>query len=224
MAVEIKKSSELVPRVNILCHGVSGVGKTYLCATAPKPLVVSSEEGLITLKEFDIDTITVKNFSDLDQAIKLAVNGGYQTLCLDSISDIAEQWLAEFKAEARDPRQAYGRMNDEISLLIRKLRNLPMYTYVISKQIRTQDDDTGIISYAPWMPGKTLNMAISYFFDAVVALRQSPKGERYIQTIPKQNFICKIRGSHLNEREEPNLTTFINKLIGEHHGSTTPKT
>ena len=84
------------------------MGKTLLCATAPTPIIISAESGLLSLnkqnqqkilgKVVDIPVVTVTNYTELEEAYQWIVNDPhaqqFETICLDSISEIAEKVLA----------------------------------------------------------------------------------------------------------------------------------
>ena len=65
--------------VKVLVYGKAGVGKTVLCATAPKPVIISAEAGLLSLQGADIPVIEVKNIEDL---VEIATRSEWATLCL----------------------------------------------------------------------------------------------------------------------------------------------
>ncbi len=57
MAIRLTTTTESVEYVKCLIYGESGVGKTWLCQTAPKPVIISAEKGLLTLKHVNIPVI-----------------------------------------------------------------------------------------------------------------------------------------------------------------------
>ena len=59
MKVNIKSTKDIALDHGIKCvvYGFSGVGKTVLCSTAPKPIVLSAESGLLSLSKVDIPYI-----------------------------------------------------------------------------------------------------------------------------------------------------------------------
>jgi len=219
MAIKIETTRKEVHWVKMLCYGESGIGKTSLCGTAPRPIIISAEKGLLSLADMDIPVIEVKNLSEVREAYKYLQSADeYDTVCIDSLSELAETLLAEFKKETKDPRQAYGRMGDEMAEIVRKFRDLPnKHVFFICKQQRTQDEFTGKISYTPLMPGKAFAVNLPYFFDIVGCLRVGKKDKaefRYIQTQPSMQYEAKDRSSKLDASEKPDLTYIFNKIKG----------
>jgi ABC-type ATPase involved in cell division len=91
--------------IKILCYGQSGAGKTSLIPTLPNPVILSAEAGLLSISGHDIPFIEVKDMATLREAYAWAKTCEFETICLDSISEIAEVCLAtEKKRQQRPPR------------------------------------------------------------------------------------------------------------------------
>jgi phage nucleotide-binding protein len=216
--VQIISTKKEIHWVKMLCYGESGVGKTSLCATAPAPLIISAEQGLLSLRKHDIAAIEVSKLAEVKEAYRLALKSEYQTVCLDSLSELGEALLSEFKRGTKDPRQAYGQMNDEMAVLTRMFRDIPnKHVFFIAKQTRMVDEQTGKVSYSPSMPGKSFAIGVPYFFDIVACMRIGKREKeeyRYLQTQPSLQYEAKDRSGSLSREEEPDLTKLFNKVIG----------
>jgi len=222
----IKTPNQLVEQqgAKLLVYGESGVGKTTLCQTAPgKTLVVSMESGLLSIKDApDLDAIEVKEASEIEEIASLLENKtlNYETVCLDSVTEMAEILLSQEKAKSKDPRRAYGEVIEVMIKTMRRFRDLPMHVVFIAKQSRERDESSGMFHYQPMMVGAKLPTQIPYFFDEVLVLRtfddENEEGKtvtsRWLQTRIGQNYIAKDRSGKLEEFESPDLTTIINKL------------
>jgi hypothetical protein len=225
MAIKITSTKDFTTHgVKILVHSRAGVGKTYLSRTAPNNLVISAEAGLLSLVDVDIPVIEVKTVADVDDAFAFCTESeeakGIETITLDSITEIAEVLLGEYKSAYKDPRQAYGQTNDDIAKLIRHFRDIKgKNVYFTAKQQRHADDDTGITRYVPGMPGKTMLNGLPFFFDEVFALRlgQLEDGTvyRYLQTQPTINIEAKDRSGRMPPKAKPCLQTTFNIIAGK---------
>lgn len=219
MAINITSTKEQSSFIKMMVYGDAGVGKTSLIATAPNPIIISSESGLLPLARHDIPVIKINSYNELVEAYDYCIESDYQTICLDSLSDIAETILAEYKQDEKDPRKAYGRLADDLLSAIRAFRDIEdKHVYFVSKQARLEDQDTGICAYRPSFPGQQLNMNIPYFFDLLLCLRIGVDKDgikyRYLQTQGDINHVCKDRSGKLDEFEEPDLTLLFNKIKG----------
>ena len=209
--------------IKSLVYSRAGIGKTRLCATAPAPLVVSAEKGLLSLKEMSVPYIEVLSVADMAETftfIKSSTEAKkFETFCLDSISDMAEVALHDFMAINKDPRNAYGKMADTIADLVRGFRDLPrVNVYIIAKSRRIVDD-IGVSTFVPSAPGKQLPDAMPYLFDLVMPMLVGKMEDgttyRYLQTQACTQYEAKDRSGKLNPIEEPNLTKIFNKIKGE---------
>ena len=208
--------------VKILGYGLAGMGKTRLCATAPNPFILSAESGLLSLNEYNLPFVAINNIDDMDNMYNWFAYSTearqFQTICIDSLSEIGEVVLANAKATVKDPRQAYGELIERMTLLIRKFRDIPGYhVYFSAKQEYIKDEATGITMHGPSMPGKALAQQLPYFFDEVLQLTvgkaQSGETFNYLRTKADFSNVAKDRSGKLALMEEPNLTTVINKIL-----------
>lgn len=207
--------------VKILVYGRAGRGKTYLCSTCPSPIILSAESGLLSLAQYDLPYIEIRNFNDLRDSYTWARSSHearqFQTICLDSISDIAETCLAAHQAKTKDGRQAYGGMMKEMYEEIRNWRDLPgFHVYMSAKEERLKDDVSGVVMNAPMMPGNKLAQNVPYFPDEVFQLGIENQGMagsyRYLRCQPDFSNDAKDRSGKLNQIEEPHLGKIIAKI------------
>lgn len=222
--------------VKLLVYSPAGYGKTVLSVTMPgETCVVSAESGLLSLqpanqvrlfgKVRDLPVIKIRNGSELGEAYQvLAGPSGkqFQSIAIDSLTEIAEVVLSNQLAVQKDPRKAYGEMQETMSKYIRLFRDLPgKHVYMSAKQDRVQDQ-TGAIQFGPMMPGKTMELNVAHFFDEVFALTlldaKDARGNNYraLRCRPNPQFQAKDRSGALDELEEPNLAKIISKIQSSH--------
>ena len=142
----------------------------------------------------------------------------YTWVCLDSISEIAEQILnVELKAN-KDGRKAYGEMNVKTTAIVRAFRDLKKCVYMTAKQERVKDEFTGGLVCAPDMPGQRMRQQLPYLVDHVFALQAHKDAEgkirRHFQTQGDEKFVAKTRGGRLKQFVPPDLTRINNLLKG----------
>jgi len=227
VALPIKKTSSYLnnPYINCVIYGQSGVGKTFLASTAPKPLVLAAEDGLLSLANFNIDYVEIRSINDLAKVYEELAKGDhdYQTVYFDSLSEVAEVVLAARKKEERDPRRAYGDMAENLVAVVRKFKSLPMHVVFIAKQTRIEDELTGKQMFGPAFPGKVLPANMPYLVDMVFAMRigkHEGKEYRYLQTFPDIQYEAKDRSGILSAKERPNLSAIFDKIQANLKGET----
>jgi len=218
--IKLTTTAMASPFANILVYGEAGVGKTTLCKTAKNPLIISAEGGLLALKGEDIPVLAINTREDCNEAYEWLTMSDeadkYDTICIDSLSEIAEVLLSDEKSKTKDARQAYGVMNTEMEILIRAFRDIPKHVYFSCKQKRLTDDSSGRVTFIPSVPGQTLLQGLPYFFDEVLCMRiaQLEDGTkyRYLQTEKDLQYDAKDRSGELAKQEEPNLAKIIAKI------------
>jgi hypothetical protein len=209
--------------LNILIHGQAGTGKNRLCATATDPIILSAEQGLLSLTEFDLPAIEIRSIADFAEAFRFLQSSDeasqYQTICLDSLSELAEIMLSEQKERNKDARMAYMMTQENIMKIIKGLKNLGRMMYCSAKSELQNDDGTGMSYFAPSFPGSKLSVQMPYVFDVVGAMRAEMADDgnvhRYVQTANDGKYIAKDRTGKLATFEEPDLGVFINKIFNK---------
>lgn len=223
MAVILKTTARLAASgVKMLVYGAAGSGKTTLIRTLPDPVILSAEAGLLSLQGADIPYIEISDVAILREAYAWLTQSEeakrYKSVALDSISEIAEVILADEKKKVKDPRQAYGAMQEQMASIIRAFRDLPgRHVYMSAKLERVQDEE-GRMLYGPSAPGQKVGQMLPYFFDEVLALRAERDNEGIVQrALMCQTdglWVAKDRSGRLDMWEAPDLGLIINKIMG----------
>lgn len=241
MALQFTTSEESahVAGVKVLVYGGAGIGKTVLAATAPAPLVLSAESGLLSLRRknlerlfgvnnpnvcYNVPVISISTVDDLTDAYNWCIQSNeakqFGTVCIDSLSEIGEVVLNNAKRQVKDPRQAYGELIEKMESVVRLFRDLPgKHVYMSAKMEPMKDETSGVVKYGPAMPGSKLGAKLPYFYDEVFRLgvNKTPQGEsyRFLQTQPDLQYEAKDRSGSLNQLEPPFLTDLFNKILGD---------
>jgi len=212
------KKQARINGVKIVVYGKAGVGKTKLCSTAPKPIILTCEGGLLSLREFDIPVIPIRSYGDIIEAFNFVSKSAkakvFETVCLDSITEIAEVVLTDAKTRFKDKRQAYGELIDSVVPLIKQFRDLPgKNVYFSAQEVSTVDRQDSSVYFSPNMPGGKLENKLQFLFDGVFRMEADNDGKRFLRTQANFQCIAKDRSGALNKKESPNLTRIINKIM-----------
>lgn len=218
MAVQVVMTNQVSQKAGVKClvYGKSGVGKTRLIASAPRPFVISAERGLLSLRQFNIPVIQVQSIAQLREAYEFVLKPNNRrnigTLALDSGSEIAEVCLAEEKRRNKDPRKAYGEMGDILVQAFRDFRDIEgMNVVFLAKNEQIADGASGALLNQPSFPGKQLGQAAPYFFDEVFQLNNFTDNEGRkvyaLRTSPDANNVAKDRSGVLAEWENADPAT-----------------
>ena len=224
MAINLKTTSNVhLNGVKILVYAQAGAGKTSLIPTLPNPIVLSAEGGLLSITDADVPFIEIASMTDLTEAYGWITDSneakGFKSIALDSISEIAEVVLNTEKKSSKDPRQAYGAMQEAMTDIIRSFRDIAGKHVYMSAKLDKSQDEMGRILYSPSMPGNKTGQLLPYFFDEVLALRveKNADGEstRALMCDSDGLWLAKDRSGKLDAWEAPNLGTIIQKIGGQ---------
>lgn len=223
MAINLRTTAGLHANgVKVLVYGQAGAGKTSLIKTLPAPLVLSAEGGLLSIADADVPFIEISSMDTLKEAYEWVANSAeathFQSIALDSISEIAEVVLNYEKKIAKDPRQAYGAMQEQMSDIIRAFRDLPAKNVYFSAKLEKTQDEMGRVLYAPSMPGNKVGQSLPYFFDEVLALRlerdADGNSQRALMCESDGLWQAKDRSGKLSAWEAPDLGEVFKKIGG----------
>jgi phage nucleotide-binding protein len=225
VAIRLQTTRDIaVQGVKLLVYGAAGAGKTSLVKTLPKPIVLSAEAGLLSLADEDIPFIEISSVADLQDAYSWLTGeegSEFMSICLDSISEIAEVVLNYEKKHAKDPRQAYGAMQEQITDLIRAFRDIQGKHVYFSAKLEKTQDEMGRILYSPSMPGNKTGQQLPYFFDEVLALRVEKDSDgvtqRALMCDADGIWAAKDRSGKLSPWESPDLGLIISRIGGVQH-------
>lgn len=221
MAINLKTTKSLAASgVKLLVYGQAGAGKTTLIPSLPTPVVLSAEGGLLSIADADVPYIEIGTMAELWEAwewlTKSAEATHFESVALDSISEIAEVVLSAEKKSSKDPRQAYGAMQEQMADIIRAFRDVPGKHVYMSAKLEKNQDEMGRMLYSPSMPGNKTGQSLPYFFDEVLALRveKNAEGEtqRALMCDSDGLWVAKDRSGKLEMWEAPDLGAIIRKI------------
>jgi phage nucleotide-binding protein len=220
--IDLKSTSTVKSgSIKMLAYGQAGSGKTTLILTLPNPVILSAEGGLLSISHKEIPFLEISDMGALREAYKWLTESDeakqFESVAIDSISEIAEVCLGTEKKVNKDPRAAYGEMQTTMAEIIRSFRDLPKHILMTAKLEKAQDE-MGRMLYSPSMPGNKTGQSLPYYFDIVAALRVEKDAEGVTQRAMMLEsdglWQAKDRSGKLAVWEAPDLSEIIRK-IGE---------
>jgi hypothetical protein len=211
--------------IKCLVYGRSGVGKSPLLGTAPNPIILSGENGLLSLRRNNppVPYIEFNTYKQLMDGCKWCFESHearqFYTIGLDSMTEVMDVLLKEEMKIGNAHGRAYGETAIKGIDLVRAIQNIKGKTIVVlAKEEYEKDNTTGAMMFQPQMPGNQLGQKIPYFFDEtfrmLVGKDAQNKDVRYLRTNLSPTEVARDRSGMLNEFEPANLTQVFSKILG----------
>jgi len=223
MAINLKSTSSVHSEgIKVVVYGQAGAGKTSLIPTLPNPIIISAESGLLSIQGSNIPYIEIDSYESLMEAYKFITTSSeaeaFDSIAVDSISEIAEVVLAHEKRVNKDGRAAYGEMAVQVMEIMRAFRDIKGKHIYFSAKCEKSQDEMGRVLYAPSMPGSKLAQQIPYLVDEVFALRverdADGNSQRALMCESDGLWQAKDRSGKLAAWESPDLGEIIKKIGG----------
>lgn len=204
-------------------YGSPGTGKTPIIQTAPRPLLLAVEPGLLSMRKADNvptwEGYTVEKIMEFfDWLFKSKEADNFDTVGIDSGSQMAEIILTQELARNKDGRKAYGEMSRRVMEIFNALYYLRnKHIYLIAKEGTV--DEGGVTKRRPYFPGQDLNVKVPHLFDLIAHLGRVRLPELQMQEVVAfrtrgtVDVMARDRSGMLMEFEPPNLTDIFTKAM-----------
>lgn len=192
-------TKDLTPKYfRCLLYGRTGIGKTTLLGTAPKPLILATEDGLQSLSAQDVSFRTIKTLGDLRKTFSLLVNDKiYETICLDSLTALCDIVLADVERESGsdEARTTYPLLRTKVWNIVAHLLKLPKHVIMTA----TETGGDGNKPYLPSMIGSKLCEDIGRPFDHVHYMTFGSEDKVVIHVSRHRDSVAKDRTGELGK-------------------------
>ena len=217
-AKDLKPASALALRlgVKMLNYGPPGSGKTPIVNTAPRPVLCVTEPGMLSMRTSTVPAWEAYSVNKIKEFFEWSLNStemkNFDTICIDSISQMAETYLTEAKTKYAHGQQAYGKMAEDMMNWITKLYYLPNKHIYLTGKLDVTDGEK-----RPYFPGKELNVKVPHLYDIIgymdFATIPSIGTVKAIRCQPMFGLFARDRSGNLSKYEEPNLTKLFTKAM-----------
>lgn len=233
---DLKPAGQLTQRfgVKAILYGQPGTGKTPMINTAPRPVLLASEPGLLSMRGSNVPTWEAFTPERIEEFFKWFFESreasNFDTLALDSGSQIAELSLAKHQARCKDGRKAYGEMSLECMKWFDQLYYMPQkHVVMICKQMRAevgkqivQQGGTFTVEMTyqaqPFFPGQDLNIKVPHRYDEILYVAPAqipgvPQPTIALRTKQTPEIMARDRSGKLAEFEPPDLSALFQKAM-----------
>lgn len=214
---DLKAAHEFAQLFGAKCivYGPPGGGKTPIINSAPRPVLLATEPGLLSMRNSKVPTWIAPNKARIDEFFKWFENSSevknFDTLAIDSTSQMCDICLSESK-KAHGLAQ-YGEMADYIYPYLERLYFMrEKHMYLIAKE-EVQSDG----KRRPYYPGRYLPTQIPHKYDCILRLAKVPipnVGEQIaFQCNGSIDVVARNRTGTLNDFEPPDFGALVRKVM-----------
>ena len=220
---QLKPASQLAQHfgIKVLAYGGPGVGKTPLINTAPRPVLCVVEPGMLSMRNSNVPAWEAYDVPRIHEFFKWLSQSNesknFDTVGVDSISQLAEIILTDELKKNKDGRKAYGEMSRAVMEIVNALYYLPnKHIYLIGKQ--SVADENGVMRKKPYFPGQDLNVKVPHMYDEIlhIGMNQVPGMQKpviAIRTAESYDTMARDRSGRLAELEPPDLASLFTKAM-----------
>lgn len=208
----------------LLVYGPPGTAKTPIISTAPRPVILSAETGRRSMFAFpdNIMAWEANNAAQLNEFLSWATKSGelknYDTICIDSISQVGEHYLKAANLKTTHGLQAHGFMLEDTKKFFDVFNQMQnKNVYFIAKLSYKELGETS--KRVPNFPGNALSAYIPhevdecYYVDRVYVPGGPLQPVLAWQTFATPDTHARSRNAHIvSPFEQPNLGALFNKI------------
>lgn len=209
---------------SFLVYGNAGAGKTPLAATAPNPLIVTSEPGLKSLQSTHLPYVLGRDYAESLEVLKWIKGSNetkkFETIFSDSISALSENIMAAQKKRSNDPRKFSPETTAQTIEIVLGYLNITNKNIVMTcKATENVDQITGAKTHEPFAVVPKLGPQLPYHFDNVLYLSRHSDpatGQETVWFRCRENADCiaRNRTGRLGLWEPADISRAIAKLNG----------
>lgn len=217
---DLKPASEFAKQYGCktLLYGPAGSGKTPTLSTAPRPVLLAVEPGLLSMRGSTVPTWLGLTDDKIEEFFKWAFGSNeinnFDTICVDSGSEMADVYLQLGLKNNKHGLKAYGDMLEDV---MKHLRNLYFmknkHVVILAKQEIIKESNLR----RPYFPGNALPIAVPHLFDFLIQIDiQNVPGVGQVKAFRCNGDIstmARARTGNLNDFEPPNLSQLFQKAM-----------
>jgi len=206
--------------VKSVIYGPAGSGKTPVINTAPKPILLACEPGLLSMRNSIVPTWEGYTPERINDFFKWLFNSKeaslFDTVAIDSTSHMADIYLQAALKTNKHGLAAYGEMaSNTLAHLNTLYYTRYKHTYLIAKQEIINEN--GLTIKRPYYPGKQLPVELPHKFDQILQLDiQNVPGVGQVKAFRCQasiDVLARDRTGMLSEFEPPDFNAIVKKAM-----------
>ncbi len=236
--MEIKTYEPSDHRVRLMIYGASGIGKTVFGATAPKPLFLAVEDGLLSLSDKKAQYVKITSLQDMTDVLKalkedkLLDSKGkpieYETIVIDSLTAVQDVVIRNVTGGRQPSMNQWGDFSDKMAIILKGFCALDkhvIFTCLASEKNAEDDEGKEYTRFQPELFGKLAEKAqammdfVAYYYMRVEVINDKPTQKRVLTFEISPRWKAKDRTGKMPKYAEPDFTLLMTEFakikIGE---------
>jgi phage nucleotide-binding protein len=203
---------DFTPKLNLLLYGEPGAGKTVWAADSPKPILIDTEQGSLSLKNHpalgEAQVLVIDKPTDVWELKSELWQGSLEdreTIIIDTLTSLRQSVLdAQMKKvvtqnpnrnENQPSQGEYTENNQILKKLVTELRDLDKHLILVAHDIEEKDERTGATFVRPDLSPRFYSFvkgAVSVM-GYMTAKEEGGEIKRYLQVHPTNRVAAKNR-------------------------------
>lgn len=236
--MEIKTYEPSDHRVRLMIYGGSGIGKTVFGSTAPKPLFLAVEDGLLSLSDKKAQYVKITSLQDMTDILKalkedkLLDSKGkpieYETIVIDSLTAVQDVVIRNVTGGRQPSMNQWGDFSDKMAVILKGFCSLDkhiIFTCLASEKNAEDDEGKEYTRFQPELFGKLAEKAqammdfVAYYYMRVEVVNDKPTQKRVLTFEISPRWKAKDRTGKMPKYAEPDFTLLMTEFakikIGE---------
>ena len=218
MAIQIKKFAPTEHKLKALIYGNPKTWKTTFAGTAPRPLFICAENGLLSIASKTPDFVEVKTLQELKDLYKWLrdTKPDYDTIVIDSLSEISK--IIKDNLTNSGSKQMIlrdrGVFSEEMMQAVRQIIALPYHVVAI---VHTKEvlDEAGVIQFYELSIETKAKNEVTRYFDVIGFSFIDKEWEYKISIKGSSKTLCGDRSNTIDKENTPlDISEWI-KAIGQ---------
>jgi len=231
----LRPAKELAHRfgVKAIIYGQPGTGKTPMLNTCPRPVLLATEAGLGSMRDSNLPTFDAYTPARIEEFfewfLKSREASNFDTLAIDSGSQLAETILARELDREKHGKKAYGEMAKHCMEWFDALYFMPQKHIIVNCKMMKAEAGKTIVQQGgaftvevqyqsqPYFPGQALNISVPHRFDQILYVAEAHVPgigkTTAIHTKGGADYLARDRFGNLAALEEPHLGKLIQKAM-----------
>jgi hypothetical protein len=197
-------------RVRLLVYGESGVGKTVLASTFPKPVFLDIDDGMASVTPGKAARWFISTWAEMYEKVALLLSTHpddipYDTIVIDNLNELQSLAMKHIvtafptvkRAYGSQPGMSdYGMMMNIVDDMVRGLKSLEKRVIFLA-QVKPREFETDLVM--PQMVGKNTSQNICRMMDVIGYLFKADVEGRSVRQIAfdASNYVTKDRSGRL---------------------------